>query len=45
MYQVDFTPLGSVSDEFYGTFDGDGFTISNLTINSPASSDLGLFGV
>ena len=40
-----FTPLGSVSDEFYGTFDGDGFTISNLTINSPASSYLGLFGV
>ena len=41
---VVFTPLGDVSDEFDGTFDGGGFTISNLTIDLSASNDLGLFG-
>ena len=29
---------------FSGTYDGNGFTISNLTINKPTGSDAGLFG-
>ena len=45
LLSVDFTPLGDVTNKFDGTFDGRGFTISNLTLNLPASSDLGLFGV
>ncbi|MBQ9313413.1 MAG: hypothetical protein IJ220_00165 [Clostridia bacterium] len=30
--------------EFNGTFDGRGYTISNLTINRPTKSNVGLFG-
>ena len=41
---VNFIPLGNVTNEFTGTFNGGGFTISNLTIDLPASNDLGLFG-
>ncbi|MBZ3935423.1 GLUG motif-containing protein [Methanimicrococcus blatticola] len=39
-------PIGP-SHNFYfnGTFDGGGYTISGLTINDPASVNLGLFGV
>ena len=41
-----FTPLGSsVSAPYTGTLDGLGHSISNLTINRPASSYVGLFGV
>ncbi|WP_411677985.1 GLUG motif-containing protein [Caproicibacter sp.] len=43
------TPLGSSSDPFTGTFDGNGYKISNLTNGSlqvpSALSNLGLFGV
>jgi hypothetical protein len=39
------TPIGSVNDPFTGIFDGSGFTISNLRINSLLGSNLGLFGV
>ena len=42
---VDFMPLGNLTNNFDGTFDGNGFTIRNLTIDLPASSNLGLFGV
>ncbi|MCX6803710.1 MAG: ZmpA/ZmpB/ZmpC family metallo-endopeptidase-related protein [Candidatus Diapherotrites archaeon] len=42
---VTFTPIGNITIPFTGTLDGAGNTISNLTINSPASSYLGLFGV
>lgn len=43
------TPIGSytnasVNSPFTGVFDGNGHTISNLQINSPDSSYLGLFG-
>lgn len=40
---VSFTPIGTKDAPFTGTFDGDGKTISNLTINS-ASMYTGLFG-
>ena len=39
-----FVPLGDISNIFNGTFDGGGFTISNLTISSD-SNNIGLFGV
>ena len=41
----DFIPLGNYNNTFDGTFDGGGFTINNLTIDLPASNDIGLFGV
>ena len=40
-----FAPIGNGTTSFTGTFNGDGNTISNLTINLPASSDVGLFGM
>ncbi|WP_164997230.1 GLUG motif-containing protein [Clostridium minihomine] len=44
----DWTPIGNTSKPFTGTFDGDGYTISNLTIGTESSpsalSYLGLFG-
>lgn len=40
-----FQPLGvSNTYPFLGTFDGQGFTISGLIINRPATDDIGLFG-
>ena len=44
-----FTPIGDNSDDtnatrFTGTFDGKGFTISNLYINRGSTNDTGLFG-
>ena len=45
MSDVDgFMPIGSLSHNFSGNFDGDGKTISNLTINRPDESYVGLFG-
>ena len=38
-----FTPVGG-SNAFTGTFDGQGQTISNLTINRPSGQWVGLFG-
>ena len=38
-----FTPIGTSSNKFKGTFYGNGHTISNLTINS-SSGYTGLFG-
>ena len=37
-------PLGSASTPFTGRFDGNGHTISNLTINQPSGNQVGLFG-
>lgn len=39
-------PIGSYEAQFYGNFDGNGKTVSNLTINRPGSSNsnIGLFG-
>ncbi|SDG44391.1 VCBS repeat-containing protein [Bradyrhizobium sp. Rc2d] len=38
-----FTPIGSASNPFIGTFDGQGHTITNLTVNSASDGDTGLF--
>ncbi len=40
-----FTPVGDDSTPFTGSLDGNGFTISDLTINRSAESNVGLFGV
>ena len=40
-----FLPVGDSVTKFTGAFDGLGHTISNLTINRPATDNLGLFGV
>jgi Leucine-rich repeat (LRR) protein len=37
-------PIGTAYVPFSGTFDGDGYVISGLTINTPDYSNLGLFG-
>ena len=43
--ETSFKPIGTSSTKsFKGTFDGGGKTISNLTINNPSASNLGLFG-
>ena len=38
-------PIGDFSNSYTATFDGRGHTISNLYINRPSASDVGLFGV
>ena len=38
-----FTPVGNFTQNFTGTLDGLGHTISNLTINLPTTSYVGLF--
>jgi len=38
------SPIGSSSSPFCGTFDGNGKTISGLTINNSTGNGLGLFG-
>jgi filamentous hemagglutinin family protein len=40
-----FAPIGNSSTAYTGTFDGLGHTISNLTINRPATDNVALFGV
>ncbi len=39
-----FDPIGSSANPFTGGFNGDGYTISDLTINRPTEDDIGLFG-
>jgi hypothetical protein len=39
-----FEPIGDESEGFSGQLDGDGFEISNLTIDNPTGNYLGLFG-
>ena len=39
-----FVPIGYLTTLFEGTFDGLGHTISNLSINRPTTSGIGLFG-
>ena len=38
------TPIGSDTNNFTGTFDGNGFRITNLYINRPTTDYVGLFG-
>lgn len=40
-----YTPVGTAEHPFYGKFDGNGKTISHVTINSATSDHQGLFGI
>ena len=39
-----FVPVGNGTNAFTGNFNGAGYTISQLAINLPGTSDVGLFG-
>jgi len=39
-----FQPIGEINNQFYGSFDGQNYTVYNLHINRPNSSQIGLFG-
>jgi hypothetical protein len=41
---TNFDPIGDISDQFEGSFDGNNFIISDLTINSLSENFAGLFG-
>ena len=41
---ANFTPVGTASTPFTGTFNGAGYTISNLTIDKSSTNNVGLFG-
>ena len=45
LQNVDWTPIGNENDMFYGNFNGQGHTISNLTIEKENESNIGFFGV
>lgn len=38
-------PIGNSTTNFQGTFDGQNYTISNLTVNMPGKSNAGFFGM
>jgi len=40
----DFEPIGNEEESFVGSFDGDGYVISGLTINRSDSEHVGFFG-
>ncbi len=40
----EWTPIGTSNNPFEGSFDGQGYTVKNLSILSPTSDNLGLFG-
>ena len=41
---VDWTPIGTTTNDFRGVFDGQGHKISNLNVNKPELEGVGLFG-
>jgi hypothetical protein len=41
---TNFTPIGTSSTPFTGSFDGQGYKISGLKINTPSANFVGLFG-
>jgi hypothetical protein len=41
---IGFVPVGDLTNNFTGSFDGQNHTISNLTINRPTTDYVGLFG-
>ena len=41
---ADWQPIGSNTKRFSGIFEGNGYTISKLTINKPNANNLGFFG-
>lgn len=44
MKGYDFTPIGTSSASYCGTFDGQGFTIDSLTISLTSTDGVGIFG-
>ena len=40
-----FSPIGTYSDRFAGSYNGDGYRIENLYINRPETRDVGFIGV
>ncbi|MCL2718229.1 MAG: hypothetical protein FWE14_05560 [Lachnospiraceae bacterium] len=42
---IEWMPIGTTSSPFTGTFDGNGYTISNLNVNRPNLDFNGLFGL
>ena len=42
---INWSPIGNWENAFAGTFDGNGYTISNLYINAPEGEGVGFFGV
>lgn len=45
MTGIDFRPIAPQAPEYSGTYDGDGYAITNLSINVPTSTAVGLFGI
>lgn len=39
-----FKPIGTIANPFHGTYDGCGFTISGITVNTPDVNGIGIFG-
>ncbi len=44
MAGVEFTPIGARDAGYSGSFDGQGYTISNLVVNLPGQDYVGVFG-
>ncbi|ACV12247.1 GLUG domain protein [Halorhabdus utahensis DSM 12940] len=44
MAGVSHDPIGTAATPFNGSFDGNGYTIANLTIDRPGEDNVGLFG-
>ncbi|MCL1842954.1 MAG: hypothetical protein FWF79_04010, partial [Defluviitaleaceae bacterium] len=42
---IDWPPIGTAARPFTGTFDGNGYSIRNITVNQPTIDSVGLFGV
>ncbi len=42
--ETNWLPIGDATTNFTGGFDGNGFVLTGLTINSPGAADRGLFG-
>ncbi|MDR2906691.1 MAG: Ig-like domain-containing protein [Bacteroidales bacterium] len=42
--EANWTPIGSLTNQFKGTYDGNGYKISNLTIDRSTENFVGLFG-
>ena len=42
---MEWTPIGNSTYSFQGIFDGNGKTVSNLNVNMPGKSNVGLFGM
>ena len=45
LMNINWTPIGSSTTPFSGTFDGQGYSISNLVVNGGSNSNIGLFGM